>query len=96
MLNSSWKYIYSDIRFLSFDSICKGEIDSSIVFCVVQGCPMAAPFTSRHYFAATTIHVKLKKTLRETKEPVSIDRVSIVCSSINQNGTILTNYAFAL
>ena len=42
MLNSSWKYIYSDRRFLSFDSVCKGEIDSSIVFCVVQGCPMAA------------------------------------------------------
>jgi len=56
-------------------------------------------FTSRHYFAATTVHVKLKKTLRETKEPVSIDcvgTVGIVCSSIYQNGRILTNYAFAL
>jgi len=43
MLNSSWKYIYGDRRFLSCDSVCKGEIGSSIVFCVVQGCPMAAP-----------------------------------------------------
>ncbi|KAG0535965.1 hypothetical protein BDA96_03G023300 [Sorghum bicolor] len=96
MLNSSWKYIFGERRFLSFDSVCKGEIDSSIVFCVVQGCPMAVPFTSRHHFAATTVHVKLQKTLRETKEPVSIDRVGVVCSSIDQNGRILTNYAFAL
>ena len=57
---------------------------------------MAAPFTSRHYFAATTVHVKLKKTLRETKEPVSIDRVGIVCSAIDQNGRILINYVLAL
>lgn len=96
MLNSSWKYIHGDRRFLSFDSICKGEIDSSIVFYVVQVNPMAAPFISRHYFAATTVHVKLQKTLRETKKPVSIDCVGIICSSIDQNGMILTNYAFAL
>lgn len=97
MLNSSWEIdIQRDRRFLSFDSIGKGENDSSIVFCVVQGCPMSAPFSCIHYFAATTVHVKLEKTLQETKQPISIDRICTVSSSIRQDGTILTNYAFAV
>ncbi|CAL5087711.1 unnamed protein product [Urochloa decumbens] len=95
MLDFSWKYICGNRRFLSFDSICKGEIDDSIVFCVVYGHETEPPSTS-HTLATTTVQVKLLETALGTKMPVRLDHVDISVSSIVQKGWILTNYAFSV
>ncbi|CAN6182721.1 unnamed protein product [Urochloa humidicola] len=81
MLDFNWKYICGNRRFLSFDSICKGEIDDSIVFCVVYGHETADPSTSSHTLATTTIQVMLMETALGTKMPVRVDHVDISVSS---------------
>ena len=96
MLDFSWKYIWGNRRFLSFDSICKGEIGDCIAFCVVHGHELASPSTWSHTLAATTVQVQLVETAPGTKEPVRVDNVDIFLSSIVQKRWILTNYAFAL
>jgi hypothetical protein len=85
MLDFSWKYICGNRRFLSFASICKGEIGDCIAFCVVHG---ATPWLQ--------IQVQLVETAPGTKKPVRVDHVDIFLSSIVQKRWILTNYAFAL
>ncbi|CAN6204834.1 unnamed protein product [Urochloa humidicola] len=96
MLDFSWKHICGSRRFLSFDSICKGEINDSIVFCVVYGHETAPPSTSSHTLATTTVQVKLMETALGAKRPVRVDHVDISVSSIIQKGWILTNYAFSV
>ncbi|GJM98459.1 hypothetical protein PR202_ga15474 [Eleusine coracana subsp. coracana] len=96
LLELSWKKICGDSRFMSFDSICKDQILDSITFCIVQGCFRAAPSTSRHTVASTTVQVQLKKTARGTKEPIAVGHVDISLSFIHEEGRILTNYAFAV
>jgi hypothetical protein len=94
MLDFSWKYICGNRRFLSFASICKGEIGDCIAFCVVHGHELA------HLVLGATpwlqIQVQLVETAPGTKKPVRVDHVDIFLSSIVQKRWILTNYAFAL
>jgi len=96
MLDFSWKCIWGNRRFLSFDSICKGEIGDCVAFCVVHGHELASPSTWSHTLAATTVQVQLVETAPGTKKPVRVDHVDIFLSSIVQERWILTNYAFAL
>ncbi|PUZ71245.1 hypothetical protein GQ55_2G299200 [Panicum hallii var. hallii] len=96
MLDFSWKYICGNRRFLSFASICKGEIGDCIAFCVVHGHELAHPSTWSHTLATTTIQVQLVETAPGTKKPVRVDHVDIFLSSIEQKRWILPNYAFTL
>ncbi|TVU31534.1 hypothetical protein EJB05_23221, partial [Eragrostis curvula] len=77
---------FLDKKMVSFDLICKENDPGSLVFCVVEGCLITAPFTSRHILSTTTVEVKLKQTARGRKVPLRID----------QEGWIWTNYAFSL
>ncbi|KAL6656237.1 hypothetical protein ACP70R_007063 [Stipagrostis hirtigluma subsp. patula] len=96
LLDFSWKRICGLRCFISFDSICKGQVLDSIAFGVVHGYFMAEHSTSSHTLASMTVQVKLEETARGTKRPTEVGHVDIALSSINEKGNILTNYAFAL
>lgn len=86
-----WKK-FSNRKFMAFCPICKDVIHDDIAFSIVE----ARPFGSSHTVATTIVQVKLQETTRGSKRPVGIAHADISTSSIEQNGWILSNYAFTL
>ncbi|KAL6642772.1 hypothetical protein ACP70R_020953 [Stipagrostis hirtigluma subsp. patula] len=87
---------FPDRKLVSFDSICKEDKPKSLVFCVVHGCLLAAPFSSNHRLTIATVEVKLEETAQGRKVPRSIDHIDISDSTVDQKGWIWTCYAFSL
>ncbi|GJM91320.1 hypothetical protein PR202_ga07682 [Eleusine coracana subsp. coracana] len=85
---------FPDKKSVSFDLISKENNPSCMVFCVVQGNFMTAPFTSHHKLTTTTVKVKLEGSGPGKKKPLRIDHIDISKSTIDQKGWIWTNYCF--
>ncbi|CAL4915301.1 unnamed protein product [Urochloa decumbens] len=87
---------FPDRKLVCFDSICEEDNPRSLVICALQGCVSAAPFTSRHRLATTTVEVKLEEAAQGRKRPIRIDHIDISDFTIDNKGWIWTNFAFSL
>ncbi|CAL4940361.1 unnamed protein product [Urochloa decumbens] len=68
---------FPDRKLVCFDSICEEDNPRSLVICALQGCVSAAPFTSRHRLATTTVEVKLEEAAQGRKRPIRIDHIDM-------------------